>query len=39
MPCRPLLDTHAVLAAIECHRLGIDIYAANPCDVLGRFHV
>jgi hypothetical protein len=35
----PFLDTHAVLAAIECHRLGIDIYAANPCDVLGRFHV
>jgi hypothetical protein len=35
----PFLDTHAVLSAIECHRRGIDVYAANPCDALGRFHV
>ncbi len=35
----PFLDTHAVLAAIECHRLGIDVYAINPCDALGRLHV
>jgi hypothetical protein len=35
----PFLDAHAVLAAIECHRLGIDVYAWNPCDALGRFHV
>jgi hypothetical protein len=35
----PFLDTHAVLAAAECRRLGIDIYLANPCDVFGRPHV
>jgi len=35
----PFLDTHAILAAVECHRLGIDVYAVNPCDVLGRLHV
>lgn len=32
----PFPDTHTVSAAIECHRLGIDVYAINPCDVLGR---
>jgi hypothetical protein len=35
----PFLDTHAVLAAIACHRLGIDVFASDPCDVLGRPHV
>jgi len=35
----PFVDTHAVLSAIECHRLGVDVYAVNPCDVLGRPHV
>jgi hypothetical protein len=35
----PFLDTHAVLAAVECHRMGIDVYTVNPCDVLGRLHV
>ena len=35
----PFLDTHAILAAVECHRLGVDIYVNNPCDVLGRPHV
>jgi hypothetical protein len=35
----PFLDTHAVLAAIECHRLGVDVYANNTCDVLRRPHV
>jgi hypothetical protein len=35
----PFLDTHAVLAAIECRRLGFDVYAQDPCDVLGRVHV
>ncbi len=35
----PFLDTHAVLAAAECRRQGIEIYLSNPCDVLGRPHV
>ena len=35
----PFLDTHAVLAAAECGRQGIDVYLSNPCDVLGRPHV
>jgi hypothetical protein len=34
----PFLDTHAVLAAAECGRQGIDVYLSNPCDVLGRPH-
>ena len=32
----PFLDTHAVLSAVQCDRLGVDVYASNPCDVLGR---
>ena len=32
----PFLDIHAVLSAAECHRQGIDVYAMNPCDALGR---
>lgn len=35
----PFLDTHAVLAAAECGRRGIEVYLSNPCDVLGRPHV
>ncbi|HXT79801.1 MAG TPA: hypothetical protein VN702_09560, partial [Acetobacteraceae bacterium] len=35
----PFLDTHAIVAAIQCHSAGIDVYATNPCDVLGRPHV
>ncbi len=35
----PFLDTHAVMSAMECHRLGVDVYMANPCDTLGRMHV
>ncbi|MGB9645750.1 MAG: hypothetical protein WCB44_11600 [Stellaceae bacterium] len=35
----PFLDTHAVLAAAECGRQGIEVYVSNPCDVLGRAHV
>ncbi len=35
----PFLDMHAVTAAVECHRLGIDVYVRNPCDVLQRVHV
>jgi hypothetical protein len=34
----PFLDTHAVLAAAECGRQGIEVYLSNPCDVLGRPH-
>jgi hypothetical protein len=32
----PFLDIHAVLAAAECHRHGVDVYVTNPCDVVGR---
>jgi hypothetical protein len=35
----PFLDTHAVLAAAECGRQGIQVYLSNPCDALGRPHV
>ena len=35
----PFLDTDAILAVLECHRRGIDVYVVNPCDVLGRMHV
>ena len=36
----PFLDTDAILAALDCHRLGVDVYGAtNPCDPLGRSHV
>lgn len=35
----PFLDLHAVTAAIECHGRGIDVYLADPCDILGRPHV
>lgn len=35
----PFLDIHAVLAAAECYRLGINVYLINPCDALGRVHV
>ena len=35
----PFLDIHAVLAAVQCHHLGIDVYFVNPCDALGRPHV
>jgi hypothetical protein len=35
----PFLDIHAVLAAAQCQREGIDVYLLNPCDALGRVHV
>ena len=35
----PFLDIHAVLAAAQCQRAGIDVYLYNPCDALGRLHV
>ena len=34
----PFLDMHAVTAAVECHRLGFDVYVQDPCDVFGRVH-
>jgi hypothetical protein len=38
-PFPPFLDLHNVMAAAECWRQGIDIYAINPCDALGRVHI
>jgi hypothetical protein len=35
----PFLDIHAVLAAAECQRQGVEVYLSNPCDALGRPHV
>src|SRR5260370_12516582 len=35
----PFLDTHALLAAVECQRQGINVYLENPCDFLARQHV
>ena len=37
---KPLfLDLHAILAAGQAHQQGIDVYAGNPLDPLGRPHV
>jgi hypothetical protein len=36
---RPFIDTHIVVAAIQCHREGIDVFVANPCDLAGRQHI
>ncbi len=33
---QPFLDTRFVTAQVECWRQGIDVYARNPCDPLGR---
>ncbi len=38
-PYAPFLDLHAVMSAIECRHRGVDVYAANPCDVFGRPHI
>jgi len=35
----PFLDIHAVLAAAECQRQGVDVYLSNSCDAIGRPHV
>jgi hypothetical protein len=35
----PFLDTHALLAAAECQRQGINVYLENPCDYIARLHV
>ena len=34
----PFLDMNAVTSAVECHRLGFDVYVQNPCDALKRVH-
>ena len=33
---RPFLDARFVTAQVECWRRGVDVYASNPCDPLGR---
>jgi hypothetical protein len=38
-PFPPFLDLHNVMAAAECRRLGVDVYALNPCDAMGRVHI
>jgi hypothetical protein len=35
----PFSDFHAILSAAECHRLGLDVYVANPCDFARRVHI
>lgn len=35
----PFLDTHAILAALECHAAGVDVSSTNPCDIQNRPHV
>jgi hypothetical protein len=32
----PIIDIHEVLAAIECKRLGYEVFLANPCDFMRR---
>ncbi len=34
----PFLDTQTVLAAVDCHGRGFDVYAASPCDPTGPMH-
>src|SRR5690348_8850187 len=34
----PFLDLSGVLASIECHRDGVDVFFENPCDPLHRLH-
>jgi hypothetical protein len=33
------LDTHAVVAALDCANRGMDVIVTNPCDVWNRVHV
>lgn len=32
----PFLDTDTVMSALRCRRMGLDVFATNPCDPLGR---
>ncbi|HLZ79857.1 MAG TPA: hypothetical protein VKQ09_11020 [Sphingomonas sp.] len=34
----PFVDTDTVLSAVRCMQRGVDVYAANPCDVLRRVY-
>jgi hypothetical protein len=34
----PFADFDETLAAWQCHRLGVDVYLADPCDILARPH-
>jgi hypothetical protein len=34
----PYLDTDTILSAVRCISKGVDVYAANPCDPLGRVY-
>jgi len=34
----PFFDLHGVLSSVQCYRLGVDVYAANPCDIAGRVY-
>jgi hypothetical protein len=38
-PYRPFVDIGEYLAALECQRLGWDVFVHDPCDVLGRPHI
>lgn len=35
----PFLDTLAILAAMDCHAAGINVFQQNPCDIQDRPHV
>jgi hypothetical protein len=35
----PFLDSEAYITIRQCFARGIDVYATNPCDVLGRLEV
>ncbi len=34
----PFVDTDTVLSAVRCVQRGVDVYVANPCDVLWRVY-
>lgn len=37
-PYMPFADSDEVISAIECHRMGVNVFVADPCDPLGRPH-
>ena len=34
----PFLDADTVMSALRCRRMGVDVFAVNPCDALGRVY-
>ena len=34
----PFVDTDMILSALRCRRSGVDVFADNPCDALGRLY-